>query len=216
MQNALYSPFVSRLNPKDVGLVWATHQYLVGALSGKRGFDTMRVEMTFLWMSEFNMCERVDGVRSIFISLLTFDRLADKIKLASSVRTIIINFSFFFFLSFFLYNLLLVNDWESLVVSGIQPYWSAKAFLWRYWLSGWRSKALSLVLTRWSKHSLHRHIPVPAIILAANVALMVWSNHDEDKLVKEAIWRASCIHGHRTLKAPHPVRSAQLTRVPPS
>lgn len=26
----------------------------------------------------------------------------------------------------------------------------------------------------------------------------------------------SFIHGHRTLKAPHPVRSAQLTRVPPS
>ena len=26
----------------------------------------------------------------------------------------------------------------------------------------------------------------------------------------------NCIHGHRTLKAPHPVRSAQLTRVPPS
>ena len=26
----------------------------------------------------------------------------------------------------------------------------------------------------------------------------------------------SVIHGHRTLKAPHPVRSAQLTRVPPS
>jgi hypothetical protein len=25
-----------------------------------------------------------------------------------------------------------------------------------------------------------------------------------------------CIHGHRTLNAPHPVRSAQLTRVPPS
>jgi hypothetical protein len=24
------------------------------------------------------------------------------------------------------------------------------------------------------------------------------------------------IHGHRTLKAPHPVRSAKLTRVPPS
>ena len=24
------------------------------------------------------------------------------------------------------------------------------------------------------------------------------------------------IHGHRTLKTPHPVRSAQLTRVPPS
>jgi hypothetical protein len=34
--------------------------HLVGALSGKRGFDTMRVEMTFLWMSEFK-CERVDG-----------------------------------------------------------------------------------------------------------------------------------------------------------
>jgi hypothetical protein len=71
MQNALYSPFVSRLNPKDVGLVRATHPFIrwMGALSGKRGFDTMRVETTFLWMSEFNMCERVDG--SIFISLLT-------------------------------------------------------------------------------------------------------------------------------------------------
>ena len=29
-------------------------------------------------------------------------------------------------------------------------------------------------------------------------------------------FRVSIIHGHRTLKAPHPVRSAQLTRVPPS
>jgi hypothetical protein len=27
---------------------------------------------------------------------------------------------------------------------------------------------------------LHRHIPVPAIFLATNVALMVWSNHDEN------------------------------------
>jgi hypothetical protein len=31
-----------------------------------------------------------------------------------------------------------------------------------------------------------------------------------------AIQKGTCIHGHRTLKAPHPVRSAQLTRVPPS
>jgi hypothetical protein len=31
-----------------------------------------------------------------------------------------------------------------------------------------------------------------------------------------AIQKNTCIHGHRTLKAPHPVRSAQLTRVPPS
>ena len=31
-------------------------------------------------------------------------------------------------------------------------------------------------------------------------------------------WVTEClvIHGHRTLKAPHPVRSAQLTGVPPS
>ena len=28
--------------------------------------------------------------------------------------------------------------------------------------------------------------------------------------------RVENIHGHRTLKAPHPVRSAKLTRVPPS
>lgn len=32
----------------------------------------------------------------------------------------------------------------------------------------------------------------------------------------EAIKTYYTIHGHRTLKAPHPVRSAQLTRVPPS
>jgi len=113
MQNALYSPFVSRLNPKDVGLVWATHpihNLVVGALSGKRGFDTMRVEMTFLWMSEFNMCERVDGVRSIFISLLTFDRLADKISwlVVFAQSSSIFSFSLSFFL--FFYNLLLVND----------------------------------------------------------------------------------------------------------
>jgi hypothetical protein len=43
--------------------------HLVGALSGKRGFDTMRVEMTFLWMSEFK-CERVDG-RIWLMGLLT-------------------------------------------------------------------------------------------------------------------------------------------------
>ena len=30
------------------------------------------------------------------------------------------------------------------------------------------------------------------------------------------VWPVSGIHGHRTLKAPHPVWSAQLTRVPPS
>jgi hypothetical protein len=33
-----------------------------------------------------------------------------------------------------------------------------------------------------------------------------------DKVLKGA----RDIHGHRTLKAPHPVRSAKLTRVPPS
>lgn len=32
----------------------------------------------------------------------------------------------------------------------------------------------------------------------------------------EAMKTYYTIHGHRTLKAPHPVRSAQLTRVPPS
>jgi len=44
--------------------------HLVGALGGKRGFDMMRVEMTFLWMSEFK-CERVDGSVVRLISLLT-------------------------------------------------------------------------------------------------------------------------------------------------
>ena len=34
--------------------------------------------------------------------------------------------------------------------------------------------------------------------------------------VCKPIQHSTCIHGHRTLKAPHPVWSAQLTRVPPS
>ena len=37
-----------------------------------------------------------------------------------------------------------------------------------------------------------------------------------DLLVCEARGKLNCIHGHRTLKEPHPVWSAQLTRVPPS
>jgi hypothetical protein len=70
MPNALYSPFLSRLNPiKDVDLVGATHSFIWwGALSGKRGSDTMRVEMTFLWMSELNRSERVDGSKFDFIA----------------------------------------------------------------------------------------------------------------------------------------------------
>jgi len=62
----------TRLNPKKtlaclsvgppISFIW------VGALSGKRGFDTMRVEMTFLWMSE--VCGRVDGVHP-FVSFVS-------------------------------------------------------------------------------------------------------------------------------------------------
>jgi len=50
----LYTPpFFLTFEPKKT-LISVGHPfiYLVGALSGKRGFDTMRVEMTFLWMSE--------------------------------------------------------------------------------------------------------------------------------------------------------------------
>jgi hypothetical protein len=63
MRNALYSPFVSRLNPKRRWISVGNLSCLMGALSGKRGFDTVRVETTFLWMSE---TERVEGVHLIF------------------------------------------------------------------------------------------------------------------------------------------------------
>ena len=65
---------------------------------------------------------------------------------------------------------------ESFVVSGTQPYWSAKS-QWRYWLSGWRSKALPLVLTRRSK-LLASSYSCTCHILATGVALTAWSNHD--------------------------------------
>jgi hypothetical protein len=51
MWNALYSPFVM-FEPKKT-LISVGHSFIMGALSGKRGYDTMRAEMTFLWMSEF-------------------------------------------------------------------------------------------------------------------------------------------------------------------
>ena len=40
--------------------------------------------------------------------------------------------------------------------------------------------------------------------------------YTEMKWYQKDVITSTDIHGHRTLKAPHPVRSAQLTRVPPS
>jgi len=78
MRNALYSPFVSRLNPKDVGLVWATHPFIWwGSAERKAGVwhDASWNDLPLdVWI--FNMCERVDG--SIFISLLTLTYLQTK------------------------------------------------------------------------------------------------------------------------------------------
>lgn len=92
MQNALYSPFVSRLNPKDVGLVWATHPFIWWERWAESGGLT-RCELKRPSFGCLNlMCvKRVDG--SIFISLLTWPTYRQN-KLASSVCTII----FFFFL----------------------------------------------------------------------------------------------------------------------
>ena len=36
----------------------------------------------------------------------------------------------------------------------------------------------------------------------------------QEEVVYESLEWSENIHGHRTLKAPHPVRSAKLTRVP--
>ena len=44
----------------------------------------------------------------------------------------------------------------------------------------------------------------------------VISKKGEGKVVYRLMKGEEDIHGHRTLKAPHPVRSAKLTRVPPS
>jgi hypothetical protein len=86
---------------------------------------------------------------------------------------------FFFFadglvLGIFYFLFFIFSEWEfnNLIIlkcPGIQPYWSAKALLWRYWLSGWRSKALTFICGAHEKElgiSLHHHIPVPTIILA--------------------------------------------------
>jgi hypothetical protein len=117
--------------------------HLVGALSGKRGFDTMRVEMTFLWMSEFK-CERVDG--SFLWNFITdWTDLQININMFGQEFGIGIGKKF-------------------VVVSGIQPYWSAK-FLVALFTFRLTEQGTLLVLTRWSKVSLHRHIPVPAIFL---------------------------------------------------
>jgi hypothetical protein len=42
-----------------------------------------------------------------------------------------------------------------------------------------------------------------------------WVGTDED-IVISAVLLILLIHGHRTLKVPHPVRSAKSSRVPPS
>lgn len=62
-------PLCITFEPKKM-LISVGHPFihLMGALSGKRGFDTMRVEMTFLWMSEFKS-ERVVGSISFYIWL---------------------------------------------------------------------------------------------------------------------------------------------------
>ena len=119
MQNALYSPFVSRLNPKrrwfSVGHPFI---HLVGALSGKRGFDMMRVEMTFLWMSEFK-CERVEW-GPFNCPLLTGPTL----QITKSAGFISLNKLISLSILSYIYT---INEWKPLV-SGIQPYWSAKFF----------------------------------------------------------------------------------------
>ena len=144
MRNALYSPFVSRLNPKRRWLVWATYLIWWVRWAESGGFDTVRVETTFLWMSE---TERVDGVHffSFFHCLTDPNRLADEYK-----KTFEVGFGLWKF---------------GIVVSAFQPYWSAKSLmaLLTFRLT---EQGTLLVLTRLSKeYTLHRHIPVPAIFL---------------------------------------------------
>ena len=70
MQNALYSPFVSRLNPKRRWLAWATHSFLWWVRWAESGGLT-RCELK--WPSFGCLkCERVDGS-----SIISFHFIAD-------------------------------------------------------------------------------------------------------------------------------------------
>jgi hypothetical protein len=46
--------------------------------------------------------------------------------------------------------------------------------------------------------------------------LLQWSKYTKTQSSQVPVLGDEGIHGHRTSKAPHPVRSAQLTGVPPS
>ena len=161
MQNALYSPFASRLNPKDVDQCGATHSFIWWARWAESGGLT-RCELKWPSFGCLNSIQVWTGRWGPF-HFIVLTWLTDKWN----------NFGWILFIT--------KLDWlEILVVSEIQPYWSAVLFggVIDFQVDG--ARHFSKVLTRWSKHSLHRHIPVPAIFLAANVALMVWSNHDEN------------------------------------
>jgi hypothetical protein len=71
-----------------------------------------------------------------------------------------------------------------------------------------RVLAVKRVLIRFDEYSL--------VLMGFNEYLSGSGVHNGRCRVYNRVKTYYSIHGHRTLKAPHPVRSAQLTRVPPS
>jgi hypothetical protein len=58
--------------------------------------------------------------------------------------------------------------------------------------------------------------PYSSRLLFVHFHLCIFTSLLPKTVVYSHVMHVTFIHGHRTLKAPHPVRSAQLTRVPPS
>jgi len=110
MQNALYSPFASRLNPKDVDQCGATHSFIWWARWAESGGLT-RCELKWPSFGCLNSIQVWTGRWGPF-HFIVLTWLTDKWN----------NFGWILFIT--------KLDWlEILVVSEIQPYWSAKSFL---------------------------------------------------------------------------------------
>ena len=130
------------LNPKDIWLVWATHW----CAERKAGVGTVRVETTFLWMSD-HVSEWVDESIPFKCWLLTW-RLSrvynEWIKL---------------------YHIAPLLSWvEKNQCPEFNPVWSARVLV---ALLTFRLTEQGTFISAHEKKQgfLHRHIPVPAISL---------------------------------------------------
>ena len=103
------------------------------------------------------------------------------------------------------------------------PRWPCRTLVGKWTFVGppflWRAEQEVRVGTMWGGWSTFLWMSEKAFVVVVNELswpIFFWFlNRVWDRIFPVSI-EGSGIHGHRTLKAPHPVWSAQLTRVPPS